>query len=379
MVYDQARDQVVLFGGNVNGVIGDTWIWDGTTWTQSTPEHSPAARQNMGMAYDAARGLVVLFGGESSDRYHGDTWTWDGADWTMRNPRHSPTRLTGVGMTYDAARRRVVLFGGSRNDAFGVGPSRDTWTWNGADWTKREPAHSPSPRFGPGMADDIAHNEVVLFGGNGKYSPLGDTWTWDGADWTRRTSVDRPSARLAPGMAYDVANGDVMLFGGDDRGSALGDTWSWDGADWIRRTPPNAPSSRDVTSMTYDGGKVVLFGGAGEEPDPYWLGDTWTWDGATWAIPFRASLRLAQTSGPPGTVVQVQGWGFGAAETVTLRFIDGADGANALAEVTTDGTGAFTAQVTIPRGTTPGERRVSAKGHDSGQHRNRPFVVIANR
>jgi hypothetical protein len=131
--------------------------------------------------------------------------------------------------------------------------------------------------------------------------------------------------------------------------------------------------------MAYDGGKVVLFGGAGEEPDPYWLGDTWTWDGATWAIPFRASLRLARTSGPPGTVVQVRGWGFGAAETVTLRFIDAVDGANALAEVTTDGTGAFTAQVMIPSNTTPGDRKFTARGRDSGQHRNRPFVVIANR
>jgi hypothetical protein len=182
-------------------------------------------------------------------------------------------------------------------------------------------------------------------------------------------------------MAYDVANGDITLFGGDDKRSALGDTWSWDGAGWTQRTPLHAPSSRDVAGMTYDGGSgmVVVFGGAGQDPDPYWLGDTWTWDGATWAIPFRASMRMSTTWGSPGTVVQVHGWGFGAAETVTLRFIDAVHGANVLAEVTTDGTGAFSAQVTIPRDTTPGKRKVSAKGQDSGQHRNRPFVVIGNR
>jgi hypothetical protein len=32
MAYDQARSEVVLFGGNGPGALGDTWTWDGTTW-----------------------------------------------------------------------------------------------------------------------------------------------------------------------------------------------------------------------------------------------------------------------------------------------------------------------------------------------------------
>ena len=55
MTYDYARDEVVLFG--------DTWTWDGTTWTQEPPATSPSARSDMGMAYDQARGEVVVFGG----------------------------------------------------------------------------------------------------------------------------------------------------------------------------------------------------------------------------------------------------------------------------------------------------------------------------
>src|SRR5882672_3746761 len=47
MAYDLARRKIVLFGGNslANGTVGDTWEWDGTTWTQiSPPSPTPAPR-----------------------------------------------------------------------------------------------------------------------------------------------------------------------------------------------------------------------------------------------------------------------------------------------------------------------------------------------
>jgi hypothetical protein len=57
MAYDAARGQVVLFGGgNATQVFDDTWVWDGTTWTQKAPAHKPLGRSGHAMAYDAARG-----------------------------------------------------------------------------------------------------------------------------------------------------------------------------------------------------------------------------------------------------------------------------------------------------------------------------------
>jgi hypothetical protein len=40
MAYDQATGQLALFGGAINSgtvAYGDTWTWDGTTWTQISP------------------------------------------------------------------------------------------------------------------------------------------------------------------------------------------------------------------------------------------------------------------------------------------------------------------------------------------------------
>ena len=76
MAYDPATGNVVLFGGaDALQRFGDTWTWDGTTWTKQAPATSPPARYSASMAYDAATGNVVLFGGQGG-AFLGDTWTW---------------------------------------------------------------------------------------------------------------------------------------------------------------------------------------------------------------------------------------------------------------------------------------------------------------
>jgi hypothetical protein len=102
---------------------------------------SPSARDGMGMAYDAARAEVVLFGGCCSGGLLNDTWIWDGTTWTEQHPTTSPSARSGMGMAYDAARGEVVLFGG-----YNGGLLNDTWTWDGTTWTEQHPTTSPSAR-----------------------------------------------------------------------------------------------------------------------------------------------------------------------------------------------------------------------------------------
>jgi hypothetical protein len=82
MSYDSVRGQVVLFGGADNSAcIGETWAWNGTSWTLLSTS-GPPPRTRFGMAYDSARGRVMLFGGRCG--IDGDTWEWDGAFWIQR-------------------------------------------------------------------------------------------------------------------------------------------------------------------------------------------------------------------------------------------------------------------------------------------------------
>jgi hypothetical protein len=118
----------VLFGGsNGHGNFGDTWTWNGTTWTEQHPATSPGIRQEASLAYDAATGTVLLFGGVNADStyYFGNTWTWDGTTWTKQAPADHPPGRYEASLAYDAAAGTAVLFGGST----ATGYLADTWTW----------------------------------------------------------------------------------------------------------------------------------------------------------------------------------------------------------------------------------------------------------
>lgn len=377
MVYDAAHAQVVLFGGGDMQWLADTWVWDGTAWTQLDPAHVPPARNYTGMAYDEARGTVVMFGGYSRSGWLGDTWTWDGADWAHRHPAHSPSPRWGAALAYDSIRDRVVLFGGNSSSDEYVD---DTWAWDGTDWTQVIPAHSPSARAQPGIADDpLGH--VVLFGGESSSGILGDTWTWDGNDWSRSSPAQSPPGRkwLGGMMAYDVALGQVVLFGGLGSGEYLGDTWTWDGVNWTQRFPARSPSARYYGAIADDGShsQLVLFGGieAGHGVPKGLLGDTWTWDGTDWTLGTAGSISLAPRTGVPGTSVEVRGWGFAAREFVRLTFADSTQGETLLTKIRADSAGAFTTQVTIPLGSAMGKQHLKARGVTSGETTRRSFTV----
>lgn len=132
MAYDAARGVVVLFGGHETsyGYYDDTWEWDcsAKTWLEVTPPDpatSPHARNGHDMVYDAFRGVVVLFGGSDGTNAYCDTWEWDGSMWTdvTPDPNEGPSARFGPAMAYDSAQHQVVLFGGWNWEAFFA----DTW------------------------------------------------------------------------------------------------------------------------------------------------------------------------------------------------------------------------------------------------------------
>jgi pimeloyl-ACP methyl ester carboxylesterase len=101
MAYDAARGQVVLFGGlDINNVLlNDTWVWDGTDWTQKSPANSPTPRAQHEMAYDALRGQVVLFGGWDGSGTPNDTWVWESGSASPTGTISATTNLPAAAFT----------------------------------------------------------------------------------------------------------------------------------------------------------------------------------------------------------------------------------------------------------------------------------------
>lgn len=345
MIYDIARDRLVLFSGKqlVDEVFlnlpTDTWEWSGAWLKHAVGSIPPAPRQGHGMAYDGTRKKVVLFGGATdpiSDEPLGDTWDWDGMNWEpeahvetpMAPSPRSNFAMTSLGngvvlfggstmdgggmsdtwaldnqwrgqpaigtiparrltaMAFDASHNQVVLFGGQDVN---LNPLADTWVWNGG-WTPVTPAHAPPARFGHSMAYDSKRGRVLLFGGAGPLGPQftlrNDTWQWDGTDWTPVTLASAPPARWQHAMTYDTARDRIVLFGGEAGLTVFADTWEWDGAGWQARSPATVPPARRALAMAYDParGRTVMFGGdAGTDIfTTNVLNDAWEWDGIDW-------------------------------------------------------------------------------------------------
>jgi hypothetical protein len=190
MAYDSRRGRTVLFGGGGPGSasLTDTWEWDGRVWTEVTTTRHPTGSSFHRMAFDEARGQVVSFGGRWGAS---ETWGFDGRDWTMLSDVGPPARDHHA-MTYDSHRRTVLLFGGSRQLRDRTYPRnapmlRDMWEWNGVQWTQLSD-DGPEHYGGlPGFAYDRAHHELVLFGRSSDpaldVSAVPGFWRSTGTSW----------------------------------------------------------------------------------------------------------------------------------------------------------------------------------------------------
>ena len=234
-------DVMAALGSSLVLVAGsDTWTGiGGDDWTLQRGNVSPPYRVLSVMAPFANE--LVLFGGWGSFGYLGDTWTYDGTSWTASSIVGPSGRQNAAMASLD---RKAVLFGGEYQGVL-LG---DTWTWDGAAWTELHVA-SPPPRAEAAMAQ--FGSTLILWGGAGLPGPLADMWAWDGVAWTEIAQTNAPPARrLATMAAVQAATPTLVLFGGNDvTGAPLGDTWVWDGATWTQYLGP-APPPRSGAAMS---------------------------------------------------------------------------------------------------------------------------------
>ncbi len=295
MVYDEARDRLVLYDGmpERGAATGHTYEWTGTAWEQAATTGPPASR-SFALVYDSGRERTVYFSGRE-DVIKGaastGTWEWDGSEWQEASldgpvPEGEPV------MAYDEAREVTVLYVASTTS---IPPVGETWQWDGTEW-EQVATGGPPPREGAAMAYDSARERIVLFGGSeDRDIPVGDTWEWDGTDW-HQVATTGPSARFAATMAYDKARERTVLAGGFTDPGIKRDhdqsVWEWDGTEWHEIEAEGPPTTISGRAMAYDGEreKVVLYTGMDDDvivlkgflPQPEQKDRLWEWDGSEW-------------------------------------------------------------------------------------------------
>lgn len=180
-----------------------------TTWQQAAST-GPGAREGAAIVFDEARGQLLLFGGETPGGYSGQTWLWTGSAWQQLFPLLSPSARRGAAIAYDPRSRVVVMYGGESAS----GPLFDTWTWNGSAWQNTFQFITPGSRTDATMVHDPVSDSLVLFGGSNYGTYLDTTWRLvSGTQWrmtrgrenssSRVVASVRPSKPLTPGHGMD--------------------------------------------------------------------------------------------------------------------------------------------------------------------------------
>lgn len=146
MAYDHARNRTVVFGGSLQPVLcgarsDETWELDMSvspaTWTQVATSIQPSPRETT-MVYDSARSVMVLFGGTEacpSVSNLGDTWEYDGTTWSPLATPTAPLPRHSYALAFDSIREEVILFGGASSPTSPV-PTGEVL---GGTWTFGEP------------------------------------------------------------------------------------------------------------------------------------------------------------------------------------------------------------------------------------------------
>lgn len=192
-----------VYGGSsqANSYLTDTWRFDGATWSQVTtsgPTGPTPTRDAFGMG-ETANGKAVFFGGDTSTGdFLNDTWVFDGTTWSQVTTGAAPSvRIVPKIVPWNGG---ALLWGGLT----GGGMLADTWTFDGTAWTQVNVV-------GPGSPDSIPANPsaavlgstVVLFGGDSAVASNA-TFVFDGASWSQVDFSSHPAvpaARTAAAMA----------------------------------------------------------------------------------------------------------------------------------------------------------------------------------
>jgi hypothetical protein len=283
----------------------------------------------------------------------GDTWLWDGTTWTESSAT-GPSARSGAAMSFDSADNDTVLFGGETTPADSSSPNLvgDTWTWSGSTWTQASPHTSPESRVWAGLGDDIPAHGVVLVAGSGAQGALGDTWLWNGSDWTRPPVTGGPSMRSAATTAYSATSDQVVLFGGiAPGGTVLGDTvimtttlGDSSGSGPTVVSAPTVPAHSARPSIR----PAKAAGSAGSVPNRVPAGSD--------------PLAVTATTLHRGETVTLAGSGFGPGSTVTITFHSIPQ---VVGRATADSRGSFEATVTVPEEAAGGTHHFEASGQNS--------------
>lgn len=258
------RGSLVIFGGRgLFNLLDSVVVYVDGGFVNVDAGPGPGGREFAAMAEDRLFDRVVLFGGDR-DGGLGDTWLFDGRRWTQ-GPQSGPSPRSEASASLEPSTNKVVLFGGRT----ATGVSDELWEWSAGTWTK-QPRIPPWPPARSSATLTTANGRVLLFGGRDGTNELPDLWEWDGARWTLLSNAG--PARSSHAAAWDPVQSRLLVFGGRSGATVNNQLWEWTGSSWRWRSATLPPDPREAAAMHWFPPRngAVVYGGAPLDPNASW-------------------------------------------------------------------------------------------------------------
>lgn len=247
LIYDSARDRLVLFGGGARSNVWALALSGTPAWSEILPSLSPpAAQADHAAIYDPARDRMIVFGGWTGTTVTNQAYALTFSDpptWTPLVTTGSiPEGRRDASAIYDPVHDRMVVYGGVRDYFATPGPpyvhslddigvldlASSQWTWVpglGEGFTRSRADHS--------AVYDSYRGRMVVFGGRCVDRQFivssftrNDVWSVDLAGtpaWTPLSPTGTaPHARYIHAAIYDPLRDDMLVVGGEDTDHAFG-------------------------------------------------------------------------------------------------------------------------------------------------------------
>jgi hypothetical protein len=214
--YDPNSGNVVLYGGGpaFGMALGETWLWDGSTWTQDlTAGSTPGLRERVHLIYDPMAGHLRLLGGGDGATPYTTSYLYTASGWVADTITFPQLESAGMSVAWDGTRFLLL-----EDDAYTL---RDTlFQLAGGTISQVCSACSGMPRNNASIVHDTAFGKTLLINGYNNSAEIAGTWVLEGNAW-QQLSTDPPQ-RDSSAVVYDPVRQVVVLYGGNGLSCAGG-------------------------------------------------------------------------------------------------------------------------------------------------------------
>lgn len=263
--FDKRRNRLVLTGGGVNAVTGETWEWDGVSWERKWNPPPWLITPSLATG-DGGVWLAGLVGAEQR--------VFEFSQRAWKTGPTLPSTPAAFHLAFDVDAQRLYAIG-ARD------PGAETFVLDGSRWTRVASTAGPgAPRVFPSVAYSPAEHRVLLFGGTNPHDGL---WEFDGTTWRSRAEDGGPGALYAASLVADQSGAPLLL--GGVRFAAMGpppqqlEVFRWSAGTWSTLPALPVPGWTDAQAATDPTRGLLL--AVSQDPNLL-VPNTWEWNGTAW-------------------------------------------------------------------------------------------------